>query len=199
MLSRHRRGRGDQGATLVESALITPVLLLFVFGIFEFGFAFRDYLGVANTVRDGAREASVAADAGDADYRVLRAVQRGSSALPDDAIERLVIWKASGPDDSVPASCAAGSAVVGLCNVYDSSSLTIPEVEFGCQEVANGDPYDSPDRFWCPVDRQVTAGSGLDFVGIYVQVTHQYITGLFGDQIVFTDDIVLKVEPQDRS
>ena len=59
------------GATLVESALIMPILLLFVFGIFEFGFAFRDYLAVSNIVRDAAREASVACNAADADYRIL--------------------------------------------------------------------------------------------------------------------------------
>ncbi len=199
MVERQRRMRGDSGAVIVESAIITPLLMLFVFGIFEFGFAFRDYLAVANSARDGAREASVAADAADADYRMLRAIQRASAALPDGVIERIVIWEAAGPTDTVPTSCKNGTPVTGSCNVYDSADLSTPEYQFGCQEIASGDLFNSPDRFWCPIDREVIAGSGLDFVGVYVQITHDYITGLFGDTVEFDDHIVLKVEPQDAS
>ena len=86
-----------------------------------------------------------------------------------------------------------------VCNVYSAADLNRPESDFGCQEVAKGDPLDSPDLAWCPVGRQVTAGSGLDFVGIYMEITHEYITGLFGTTIEFEDDIVLKVEPQDAT
>ncbi len=198
MLSRQRRVRGDNGSTLVESAIITPVLLLFVFGIFEFGFAFRDYLGVANATRDGAREASVAGNALDADYRMLRAIERASAALPDGALERIVVWEATGPDDTVPAGCANGTASTGVCNVYSGADLTVPETSFGCQAVASGDPVDSPDRFWCPTGREVSVGAGLDYVGIYIRITHQYITGLFGDDVVFEDQMILKVEPQEQ-
>ncbi|MDG1409976.1 MAG: pilus assembly protein [Acidimicrobiales bacterium] len=199
MGERHRRMRGDSGAVIVESAIITPLLMLFVFGIFEFGFAFRDYLAVANSARDGAREASVAADAADADYRMLRSIQRASVALPDGVIERIVIWEAAGPTDTVPTSCKNGTPVTGICNVYDAADLSVPEYQFGCQEIASGDLFNSPDRFWCPIDRKVIAGSGLDFVGVYVQITHDYITGFFGDSVEFDDHIVLKVEPQDAS
>lgn len=197
MRSTQRRACGDKGATLVESAVITPVLLLFVFGIFEFGFAFRNYLGVANSTRDAAREASVAGNVLDADYRMMRAVERASAALPNNAIERIVIWEASGPSDGVPSSCASGTPADGLCNVYSGSDLTTPKVHFGCQEIALGDPVDSPDRFWCPGDREVSVGSGLDYVGVYIRITHRYITGLFGDDIVFEDQMILKVEPQE--
>ncbi|MEM9468076.1 MAG: TadE/TadG family type IV pilus assembly protein [Actinomycetota bacterium] len=199
MLSRHRRGHGDNGATLVESAVVTPVLLLFIFGIFEFGFAFRDYLAVANSTRDAAREASVAGNVLDADYRMMRAIERASAALPDGAIEEIVIWEASGPTDTVPSGCQGALAgTAGLCNVYRDSALSLPESSFGCQEVALGDPLDSPDRFWCPGDREVSVGAGLDYVGVYIRITHEYITGLFGDEVVFEDQMILKVEPQEQ-
>ena len=201
MLSRHRRGHGDNGSTLVESAVVTPVLLLMIFGIFEFGFAFRDYLAVANSTRDAAREASVAGNVRDADYRMLRAIERASAALPDGSIEQIVIWEATGPDDSVPAVCTgAAQGTAGVCNVYQSSDLSVPEANFGCQSTLNSppDPIDSPDRFWCPADRQVSVGSGLDYVGVYIRITHEYITGLFGDDVVFEDQMILKVEPQEQ-
>ncbi len=200
MLSRHRRGHGDNGSTLVESAVVTPVLLLFIFGIFEFGFAFRDYLAVANSTRDAAREASVAGNVLDADYRMLRAIERASAALPDGAIEEIVIWEASGPTDTVPTGCRG--ATVGtddVCNVYDSADLNLPEANFGCQWTGNSPPdlIDSPDRFWCPGDREVSVGAGLDYVGVYIRITHEYITGLFGDEVVFEDQMILKIEPQE--
>lgn len=202
MHSRHRRAHGDSGATLLESAIVTPVLLLFIFGIFEFGFAFRDYLTVANSTRDAARESSVAGNVLDADYRMLRAIERGSAALPDDAIERIVVWEASGPSDTVPSSCANGTPDDGsggeFCNVYTWADLTVPETDFGCQSTAAGDPVNSPDRFWCPADREVSVGTGLDYVGVYVRITHEYITGLFGDDVVFEDQMILKVEPQEQ-
>jgi hypothetical protein len=198
MLSRHRRGNGERGATLIESAVVTPVLLLFVFGIFEFGFAFRDYLAVANSTRDAARAASVAGNVRDADYRMLRAIERASAALPDGAIERIVVWEATGPNDAVPSGCAGGTPQVNVCNVYSAADLTVPEINFGCQEVALGDPVDSPDRFWCPSTREVSVGTGLDFVGVYIRITHDYITGLFGDSVVFEDQMILKVEPQEQ-
>lgn len=49
----HRRF-GDEGASTVEFALISPLLILLVFGIVEFGWLFAQHLDV----RHGAREAS---------------------------------------------------------------------------------------------------------------------------------------------
>lgn len=193
-MTRHRRLRGERGATLVEASLVTPVLLLFVFGIFEFGFAFRDYLGTANTARDGAREVSVAGNTADADYRMLRALERGSSALPDGVLKKMVVFEATGPGDSVPSACLSG-AQSGLCNVYTPADFALDATEFGCDPTPNPNP--DPDRFWCPLDREVSVGTGLDFIGVYVEVEHEYITGLFGDSQTFTDTIILKVEPQE--
>ena len=194
MFARHRRARGERGATLVEASIVTPVLLLFVFGIFEFGFAFRDYLAVANTTRDGVREASVAGNVADADYRTLRSVRRASAALPDGAIDRIIIFKASGPEGTVPSACLSGP-VTGVCNVYVPADLSLDVTEFGCNPAAN--PRPDPDRFWCPTDREVSVQAGLDFIGIHVEVEHSYLTGLFGDDITFKDTTVLQVEPQD--
>lgn len=190
--------KGERGAALIESAIITPVLMMFIFGIFEFGFAFRDYLTVANATRDAVREASVAGNVGDTDYRMLRSIRRAAAALPDDGLDLIVIFRATGPTSTVPASCAAGTSTVGLCNVYTSASLQLDETQFGCQAVADGDLINSPDRFWCPFDREVSAGTGLDYVGIYIRSQHDYITGLFGDSITFDDQMILKVEPQSQ-
>ena len=51
--------RGDEGATLVEFALVAIVFFTIVFGIMEFGRMIFDYNIVAQASREGARYASV--------------------------------------------------------------------------------------------------------------------------------------------
>lgn len=49
------RGRSEQGAQLVEFALVLPLLLLVVLGIAEFGLIFQRYEVITNAAREGAR------------------------------------------------------------------------------------------------------------------------------------------------
>jgi Flp pilus assembly protein TadG len=55
-----RRLRREDGASLVEFALILPILALLLFGLIDFGFIYNDYLQVRQGVRDGARQGAVA-------------------------------------------------------------------------------------------------------------------------------------------
>jgi Flp pilus assembly protein TadG len=57
---RHVRRRKEEGASLVEFALIAPILFLLLFGIIDFGFIYNDFLSVRQGVRDGARAGAVA-------------------------------------------------------------------------------------------------------------------------------------------
>jgi hypothetical protein len=54
-----RRLRRDDGQSLVEAALIIPVLLLIAVGIFEFGRAYQTWQILTNAAREGARVAVV--------------------------------------------------------------------------------------------------------------------------------------------
>ena len=54
-----RPERRDQGQSLVEFALVIPVLAVIVFAIVQFGFLFAGQIGLANAVRDAARTAAV--------------------------------------------------------------------------------------------------------------------------------------------
>lgn len=57
--SRQRRRRNDRGASAVEFALVVPILLLILGGIFNFGLAFSQKLALDNAVRETARSAAV--------------------------------------------------------------------------------------------------------------------------------------------
>jgi TadE-like protein len=54
--------RREDGQSLVEFALVAPVLLLLVTGIMEFGLMFNQYLSLTDAARTGAR--ALALDAG---------------------------------------------------------------------------------------------------------------------------------------
>ncbi len=49
----------DEGASLVEMALITPFLVLLLLGIVEFGWLFGQFNEIRHAARDGARFAAV--------------------------------------------------------------------------------------------------------------------------------------------
>lgn len=51
--------RGEEGAALVEFALILPLAVLVLFGLIDFGFIFQSYSQLRNGVEDGARLASI--------------------------------------------------------------------------------------------------------------------------------------------
>lgn len=54
-----RIGRRQDGQALVEFAIVTPVLLLLVLGIVQFGILFNNYITLTDAVRAGARQAAV--------------------------------------------------------------------------------------------------------------------------------------------
>ena len=52
-------GRKRRGSTLVEFALIVPILLSMLLGIIEFGWLAKNHLTLANAAREGARAAGL--------------------------------------------------------------------------------------------------------------------------------------------
>ena len=195
---RRRAREGERGATLVEAAFLLPLFFFLVFGILEFGFGFRHYLTVANGTRDGARTATVAGNQTDADYLILQAIQRSMSAMPEDDIDRIVVWHASGPEATVPPGCLAGTPQADLgaeCNVYAPVDFALADGEFDC-----AGPGSAADESWCPTTRK-TATTGTygppDYIGITIEVSYDYITGLFpGGGMTFTDTTIMRIEPR---
>lgn len=60
MIGRRSRGQRSAGQALAELALAIPALLLLVFGLIEFGNAWRTYQVITNAAREGARRAVMA-------------------------------------------------------------------------------------------------------------------------------------------
>ncbi len=58
-MSRRNAIRRERAQSLVEFALIVPMLLILVFGIIDFGLGLRAYISIASATREGARFGSV--------------------------------------------------------------------------------------------------------------------------------------------
>jgi Flp pilus assembly protein TadG len=82
MRSIDRRWRSDRGSELIELAMVTPILMLMLAGIFDFGFLFRSWEIVTNAAREGARVGVLPAYSCDA-------------ATPDDIQSRVDAYMAA--------------------------------------------------------------------------------------------------------
>ncbi|MHB0875764.1 MAG: TadE family protein [Anaerolineae bacterium] len=71
-LGRRVRQPGRAGQSLVEMALVLPLLLLLVFGIIEFGRVFNAYIIVTNAAREGARCGAVGCDEGEITTEIMQ-------------------------------------------------------------------------------------------------------------------------------
>lgn len=195
--STSRRG-SERGATLVEAALVTPLLFMLVFGVIEFGTAWFHRSAVEDMSAVGARAGSVAGNDAVADFSILQAVRRATADT--GAVTVVVVYRASAPGDPLPDACRTASVVntttVRGCNRYVAADLALGADRFGCTGGA------ARDTAWCPATRR-TALQGTkgppDYVGVYVETHHQSATGLLGRLWDFRSATVLPIEPRTYS
>ncbi len=191
-----RNGQRDRGAALVEAALVTPIFLLFIFGIFEFGLLFRSYLTTTTASSEAARAASVASGGPTADYLILQSMAHGLAPQNGDNMIKMVVYDAPDANAEVPAACLNGP-VTDLCNYYTPPLVALPYLdEDGHRTPHWGCGDDSVDKFFCPLDRNTSAEPpGPGYVGVYVETRHQYLTGFFGTERTLRDTTVVRIEP----
>lgn len=171
--------RSERGATLVEMAVVLPVLVLLVLGTVELGLAFRTYLASSSAAAAGSRMLALMGNDETADCHALGEV--GSTLGAGGALDNLV---------SVEIYEAGLDGSQGATNLY---------VHTG------GDPLDCGNwsgsaSAWDPVDRDVTVGPGLrlDIGGVAVTVTHEWITGLppFSGSFEVAQSNITRLEPE---
>jgi len=184
----------------VEAALITPLLLILVFGIIEFSFVMRDHVAVTSAVRVGGRMASALPGAGpggvneEGDCEVpctpanapmfaqlaANAVQRAGTAMPKDSINELWVYKANNKGFPGAANATAWTCATN-CVRY--------------RWVASKDQFRYLGGSWTSSSVNACLSGPPDAVGIYIKSTHQFITGLFGVDIGVSDHAVMSFEP----
>lgn len=202
-----RRGRGERGSAIIEAAFVTPVFLLLLFGILEYGLLFRDNLTTNNASQEGARAASVGGRALEADYLTLQTLEHGIAAMGLEPLNYVVIFNANATAPGLGYEIPDGhlchtQSVDDVCNRYvpadfDKELLDTsddPTDFFRC--VTSSDNLDGA---WCPGDRRAGLGDNSDLIGVYVNTTHTYLTGFFGEQQTLDATTVIRVEPDEES
>jgi Flp pilus assembly protein TadG len=194
-----RRGR-QRGATLVEASIASMMFFTVLLGLFEFGWAFRDYLTTADVAQSAARVGSSSGNDVTADYGIVQQVRKGVTAMSAGQLLYFVVFDAgsSGANlSTLSPTCAAGTPVTGVCNVYVTADLARPATDYGCQT-----SLPSPDRFWCPSTRRINAsvatGGPPNYLGVYVKTRHNSITRFLGSGVTFDDQAILRIEPEER-
>lgn len=182
------RSHKERGAALVEFALITPLLFLLIFGMIEFGLAFRDRLTVSSAVSSAARIGSVLGTDGESDYATLQAVTAGLNGQLDPTnISEVYIYR----------SDTSGSFIAGDSNryQYDPSDPACPWIP--CPLPGAGfEGYGAPSN-WVPADRS-TVLPDPDILGVRVVYQHDWITTIMpfmGTPATWTEDARVRLEP----
>ncbi len=172
-----RKADGERGAALVEFAMLTPLFLLLLFGIIEFGLAFRTQLTVSNAVQQAGRVAATLGNDLDMDYETLASMQQGLNNLPGGTIKWVHIYNADTSGNPMSACSPGGTS---NCNVYQYQKdyITSPQCDWNpCPAEANSYDYGGG---WLPGDRNVALDPnppGLDDVGVRIYYAHNWLTG----------------------
>lgn len=205
----------DEGAILVEMALILPVLILLLMGVFELGIMWRDQLTITAALRGAARvDAQLGATSTCAvapcpnkfaDKNALTSLNASISKYNNAALQKVVVWNATSSSNKVtPNSCkttvtnnASGAGVAGLCNVYSATQVATAQSSTQFQDTVNncGAGWD---HWWCPTTRNNSLASGLDWLGMYTNVQYNTVTNaLPATMSVMTlqDSVTMRIEP----
>lgn len=151
------RGRRGSGQSLVEFALVSPILFLLLVGILE---AMLLLFGISTAHYAAGRAAVVVAEVGndpsadDAALAAIRATAIGTTSIVN--VTEVDIYKVDPQTGAIATTCG------GPCiNRYqlDGTSIGTPD--------------------WLPLVRDVTLSSG-DYIGISIQYVYDWKSGIFG-------------------
>jgi Flp pilus assembly protein TadG len=198
---RNRRNR-EEGAALVEAAICLPVLMLLVLGLLEYGNYFKNNMSARNAASDAAREVSASSNDGQADFNGLKVAQRDLAGLDSGQLLMMVIYKANGPGESVPAECKVASEP-GVCNHYTAAQVaaigsgTLTESSFGASDLTDTTllDFNFPPRAR-QYHRTVDGALTVAYVGVYVEANYHSVTGMIKTQVTLSGDSIVPIEPR---
>jgi Flp pilus assembly protein TadG len=182
------RDAGNRGSTLIEAAIVLPIILLVVLGTVEIGLAFKDFLTVGAMSRDGARIAALSARDAESDCAVLKGIAAIGTQGDIDKIDDVQIYKAAE---------GTGAQALATTNTWtynggDADTCTVPRDPIN-------DGWDPGTIGYPPSSRNTTIGStSLDIIGVRITLTRDWITGFppFRGSFTIDETTITRVEPE---
>jgi len=192
--------RNQRGAVAVEAALLTPLLALILFGIVELSLYMRDVASISSAAHVGARTASVGAGAGPGTCQASAnpppcsptnvpalaqaaadAIQRGGTALPQKEINWIIVYRANPAGYPLP---------TGNTNAVCSTDC----VKYVWDAGLNRFRYASGAWTSSQINACINDPARMS-VGVIMNATHRWVTGLFGDGAGVQERSVMTFEP----
>jgi hypothetical protein len=205
---------GDDGSVIAEMALVAPLMVLLMLGVFEFGTAWRNKVVLTNSLRSAGRIESQNSTNPNVDQLALGAFYAGNSKLTNMTLVRVIIYDAAGAAGAPPANCLSispvGLTTKGVKNSGGTNSCSVYSPAQVVAAAANGGTFGSCtvssswDFNYCagtagipdPRQNSLTATGGPDYVGVYAEYTYDTMTGLLpGNTLKITDQVVYRIEP----
>ncbi|HVR88273.1 MAG TPA: TadE/TadG family type IV pilus assembly protein [Candidatus Limnocylindria bacterium] len=189
-----RVGTSDEaGQSLVEFALVLPVLLLLIMGLVEFSFAFNARDSVFFAARDGSMLAAEGGNLPGTDCVVLDRIERDivSPARPVRVQTVTIYWSDRNGAELSGAENLYTRAGTTTCSYGDGTSLTVPYA------LTTG-LYLEGNR--CDVLAGCGAGHpGPDNIGVVITYTHSWLTSVAQislGSLRFNISAATRIEPQ---
>ena len=171
--------RDDRGVAAVEAAIITPVFLLLIVGVIEFGLAFKDQLAITSAVRAGARMASAEPRTATFATDAAAQVAREGGAIDMTAVQELWVYKADSSGHPIGAGGGFGSCASSCVKfTWSASARTFVQ--------SSGS--------WDTTTQNACQGS-QDAVGVYLSFKHPGVTQTFFSYLGLSSYTVMRFEP----
>jgi Flp pilus assembly protein TadG len=143
MAQMKKKNGSERGAALVEMAVVTPLLLLLVFGIVEAGWLFAQQVEARHGAREAARVAAVSAPDlnGDSVFSQADVVFRACDALDLSSGSAAVTISAGGSD-------IGDNASIRITTVYESLTGFLDPIFAGLVVTTDADIRLEQPRAW---------------------------------------------------
>jgi Flp pilus assembly protein TadG len=128
VLNQKRQLSGERGQTMVEFALVLPLLCVLLFGVIQFGIVFNNYVTLTDAARAGARKAAVSRGSSNPAGLCVQQVRDASPNLNQTnlSVSCSSSW-AAGTDVTVSASYPYSISLLGWVVKSGSLNTTMKE------------------------------------------------------------------------
>lgn len=191
---RSERVRSDRAATLIEFALVVPLLLILAFGTAEMGLAWTTSNRVEGATSTAGRIASSSGSLDEADLNVLLSLQASLPAKSLENLDRVVIFRANSagtgqpPSLCVPPVGDTTRVVQSDCNSYPGDQV---------RSVTQTSPLTNLPGTggWLPSSRRDRLADPPDYIGVWVRTRHDNQTGTYFGDFIVTKTSIYRIQP----
>jgi TadE-like protein len=179
-----KSGRSERGASAVEAAIVTPVVMLMIFGIIELGFLFKDNIAAMGAVRAGVRMASANPRYASYAQAAANQVALTGTAMNLKDVQQMWVYKVNLLDDKP----FGKSDFLHSCDYCVQFRWDVPTKKF----ISISDTWPAISQNACS---SMSPGGPPDRVGVYLQLKHYGFTNFVFGSVNISEDSIMTFEP----